>query len=460
MRLIALTTLLMLAGCTTTARITNTPVNDVIPLETGRFTSGRYGQREDSALFFISFSGGGTRAAALSYGVLEELRDTTFTFDGEEKRLLDEIDLISSVSGGSFTAAYYALYGDRIFEDYEEVFLRRNIQRTLINSILNPLNWPSMLFTKMNRTELAINQYDKNIFHGGTFADIQARGGPFVEINATDLGIGKRFSFTQQRFNMLCSDLGSFSVARAVAASSAVPILFKPVTLQNYDSCEYEDPPWIAHARKNMDQDERKRNWVETSDSYQDKKQRQYIHLMDGGITDNLGIRSLYERIEAAGGALRALKNSNIPLPKHFIVIVVNAEIRPADPMDSSIKSPTNREVIAAVSTTQIARYNLESILLLQNALERWTAELSTPENKVTPYFIKLDFESIADRKIRLIFNSISTSFSLPNKEVDKLIKAGRTLLRQSPDYQRLIALIREAEQNAMASSREQRNTE
>jgi len=80
--------------------------------------------------------------------------------------------------------------------------------------------------------------------------------------------------------------------------------------------------------------------------------------------------------------------------------------------------------------------------------MERWATELSTPDHKVTPYFIKLDFESIADEKVRLVFNNMATSFSLPNEEVDNLIKAGRVLLRQSPDYQRLIALIREVEQS------------
>ena len=73
----------------------------------------------DKLLVYLTFSGGGTRAAALSYGVLEELRDTETTISGRKQRLLDEVDVISSVSGGSFTAAYYGLFGDRIFKDFE-----------------------------------------------------------------------------------------------------------------------------------------------------------------------------------------------------------------------------------------------------------------------------------------------------------------------------------------------------
>ncbi len=101
----------------------------------------------------LAFSGGGTRAAALSYGVLQELRDTQVTVAGRDERLIDEADTISSVSGGSFTSAYYGLYGERIFADYEQRFLRRNIQGELIWALLNPLNWFSLF--RYGRLELA-----------------------------------------------------------------------------------------------------------------------------------------------------------------------------------------------------------------------------------------------------------------------------------------------------------------
>ena len=139
--LIVVSLLLVLGGCASTSRITNTPVSDQIPSNRQQITTGVKGQRSDDAFFYISLSGGGTRAAAFSYGVLQELRDTTYIDRGAERRLLDEADYISSVSGGSFTAAYYGLYGDQIFEDYESVFLRQNVQKTLIGSVLNPFNW-------------------------------------------------------------------------------------------------------------------------------------------------------------------------------------------------------------------------------------------------------------------------------------------------------------------------------
>ena len=87
------------------------------PAQGYRFDNLKPGHNNTDSLFVIvAFSGGGTRAASFSYGVLEALQDTEIKWKGEKKRLLDEVDIISSVSGGSFTAAYFVLYRDRIFE--------------------------------------------------------------------------------------------------------------------------------------------------------------------------------------------------------------------------------------------------------------------------------------------------------------------------------------------------------
>ncbi|MGH6882713.1 MAG: hypothetical protein ACREFM_17470, partial [Hypericibacter sp.] len=67
----------------------------------------------------LAFSGGGKRSAAFGYGALTGLRDLTIKIGGRERRLLDEVDSMSAVSGGSFPAAYYGLYRDKIFTDFE-----------------------------------------------------------------------------------------------------------------------------------------------------------------------------------------------------------------------------------------------------------------------------------------------------------------------------------------------------
>ena len=85
----------------------------------------------DNLFVVVSFSGGGARASALSYGVLRELARTPIVWEGYRKRLVDEINIINGLSGGSFTAAYYALYHDRIFHEFEDRFLRKDWESEL-----------------------------------------------------------------------------------------------------------------------------------------------------------------------------------------------------------------------------------------------------------------------------------------------------------------------------------------
>jgi NTE family protein len=261
-----------ITGCAGTPHIKNTPLTEMKTVEyNSRAISNSGQQRSADMALYVAFSGGGTRAAAFSYGVLEELRDTRYTVNGQSTRLLDEIDGISSVSGGSFTAAYYALFGDQIFDDYEDIFLRRNVQKTLIVKLFNPVNWVRGLFAGLNRTEMAIDFYDKNIFRGSTYADVYAAGGPALGINATDLSIGARFTFNQEQFNLLCSDLSSFSVARAVAASSAVPVAFTPITIKNFSGCDYTDHPLVKTQSPPAEDNVRYNMLLDRVESYTDK---------------------------------------------------------------------------------------------------------------------------------------------------------------------------------------------
>ncbi len=155
-----------------------------VPLEKYRPDYGYIGQNmgpeghSEELMLVLSFSGGGTRAAAFSYGVLEELRTTEININGSKRRLLDEIDLISGVSGGSFTAAYFGLFGDRIFEDYQSRFLKKNIQGAIMSAtFLNPANWLRLSSPFFDRSDLAAEYYDKNIFDGKTFEDMLKRRG-------------------------------------------------------------------------------------------------------------------------------------------------------------------------------------------------------------------------------------------------------------------------------------------
>ncbi|MGW8270444.1 MAG: patatin-like phospholipase family protein [Burkholderiales bacterium] len=431
----ALLLVTLLSGCASTAVVQNPPSASTAPPTGYSLSAWSRSERPDDILLNLAFSGGGTRAAALSYGVLKALRDTEVTLGGQPRRLLDEVDAITSVSGGSFTAAYYGLYGDRTFTDFERVFLRRDVEQALISRIVSPAS----MLDSAGRTESAIKDYDENVFHGATYADLAKANGPLIVINASDLGHGVRFSFLQEYFSLLCSELMPFPVARAVAASSAVPVLFSPVVVRNYPDCGSTPPPWLAALRERSVGDERTTQLVDGLASYFDKDKRKFIHFVDGGVTDNLGLRATFDIIETIGGPIAYLEKFSRRPPREIVFIVVNAATEPELGMDRSEQPPSLLETVQAMNDIQVHRYSVDTIELTKQSLAEWAKALSTPDRPVAAYFIQLSFRNLAPER-RSFFNQIPTRLALNDAQVDALIAAGAELLRTSPEFQRLLA--------------------
>ncbi|HPQ95444.1 MAG: patatin-like phospholipase family protein [Thiothrix sp.] len=386
----------------------------------------------------LAFSGGGSRAAALSYGVLRELEATPLP-GRVGKTMLDEVNIISAVSGGSFTAAYYGLHGKGIFRDFEQVFLRRNIQGALTRQLLSPVRW----LVGEDRTEAAIRIYDDEIFKGANFRDMLRPGRPMILINASDLASGARFSFIQEYFSLLCSDINTFPVARAVAASSAVPVLFSPVILENHNTCRLRTQPWIERTRQRAVSDPELRQLVNGLDAYQNRSQRRYAHFVDGGITDNLGLRAITDMMELAGGTKPLLETLELRPPRRLVILLVNAATRPEITMDRSTAQPSIGTTISAMTDIQLHRYNTATIDRAKASLQQWVAQISSPQHVVRPYFIELDITAEPDAARLRFLNRIPTSFRLTDEQVDVLIRTGAELLRTNTGFQRLMSDIR-----------------
>src|SRR5437773_2875660 len=242
---VTITALLVLGGCAT--RPVNPPITQVDANTGYTFQTRQKHFRSEENIVVLAFSGGGTRAAAFSYGVLEFLRRTEIVApNGSKFRLIDSIDVITGVSGGSFTALAYGLYGDKLFDDYEQRFLKRNVQGELIARALNPIYWADLSSTGWGRSELAAQLYDEVLFNGATFGDLDRGDGPFILASATDISSGSRLTFNQNLWNALCSNLDPVRLSRAAAASSAVPVVLSSVTINNYGgTCGFTVPPWV-----------------------------------------------------------------------------------------------------------------------------------------------------------------------------------------------------------------------
>ncbi|CAI8164222.1 MAG: Uncharacterised protein [Pseudidiomarina mangrovi] len=438
-RLMLLPVLMVLsAGCTTYAMIDNqSSVTNNTSIRYGLAGFNKQQRTTDDVTVVLAFSGGGGRAAALAYGVMQGLRSSQF--GQQQRRLLDEVDMITSVSGGSFTAAYYGLYGDRLFSDFEGDFIRRDYQTEWLTGLANPVQW----FSSRGRTDIATQIYEERLFQGATFADLDAADGPLIVINATDLGGGARFSFLQEYFDLLCSDLSSYPIARAVTASSAVPIMLNPVVLRNHQGCLNPTQDYLQQINSNeLDEFKRAPGLIETVNAlnrYQDKQQRPYIHLVDGGITDNLGLMALYEMVEIGGGIKPFVERIGGKPTPQLVVISVNASVKPAYAIEASNEIPSIDNTVSAVTDIQLHRYNAATISVMNQALTRWSQELSDFWQPVEPYLIEISFDGVQQEQQRLLLNQIPTGLALTPEQADALIQAGQQLLQNHPEFQRLM---------------------
>lgn len=459
---------LLLAACAPFTA-SNPPLAQYAPEAGYRFERLDRGDNNSDELFVIvTFSGGGTRAAALAYGVLEALRDTTIQWRGRSVPLLDEVDVISSVSGGSFPAAYYALHGQRIFDEFPDRFLYRPVQSDLIRLALLPTNWLRLAAPAYGRSDLAAEFYHREVFGGATYADVIARNRrPFVILNATDMTTGTQFPFTQDQFDLMCSDLAGVPLAHAAASSSAFPGGLTALTFENYaGTCGYRQPPWVQLAVEDHGSRVNPRRTARAENrlllAAEGPARRPYIHLTDGGVADNIGLRGPLDAILSTNHPWSVLQRMNQKKIDTLVVIVVNAATDPATDRDRTAAVPGLIDTLTTAATVPLGNYSFDTVELLSKAVgefntdarlvdgcntlsarrsEQCALNLPAP-HKVDLYPVQVAFEYIAAPEERTWFKNLPTNFGLPRESVDKLRAVGRRLLGEDPNFRKLLKAL------------------
>jgi NTE family protein len=465
--LLALGIALLLAACSA-SRPVNPPIAAAGAEKGYRFETalGPTGPTDD--LIILAFSGGGTRAAAFSYGVLEALRDVEIDRPKHGKRrLLDSVSVIAGVSGGSFTALAYGLYGDELFGQYETRFLKRDVEGTLFSRLLDPINWGPLSSSGWGRSELAADYYDEILFNGATYADLLRRPGPLVIANATDLSTGARFYFSQSMFDIICSDLGAVRLSRAAAASSAVPVIFSPVTFNNYGgSCGARPPEWFVTTGelKGSPALPLLRATAELDDlrAFADGEKRPYIHLVDGGVADNLALRGVLGALTEFEALRLVGRKAPLDTVRRIVVFVVNSESAPANNWDRSEDGPGPIEVLLQAVGVPIDRYSYDAVLQLWELAARWELlnrlrEVAAPADRDKPVFelamrvpraqisiVEVSFARVESPEERAYLNQLPTSFVLPGEAVDRLRRAAKSAVLDSPSFKQYLQALRE----------------
>jgi NTE family protein len=441
-RLMLALALIPLGGCAMWPKLGD-PIERVDPESGYRLSLQPAERRSDDIFFMTSFSGGGARAAALAYGVLQQLSRDRIHHDGADKPLLAEVDLISAVSGGSVTATAYALHGDRFFTDFEDRFLKRKMERAFWISVFNPYNLARLASARFARGDLLAELLDKRLYGRSTYGDLLGRPDrPFVVVGVADVSGGGRLEFTQTQFDALCLDLSTYPIARAVAASGAAPPTLTPITLRSYaGNCGYRAPRWVIEQASLDPASSRRAALAREMMRYQDRNLIKYLHLVDGSVSDDLAIRTAIDAIDAVAGTddpADPVEFLRVRRPKKIVFISVDAASLPGLRVAGRARAPSELTAARLAALVSVNRNSIESKIALRSSLELVVQKLSQQE-PVELYYIEVSPDKLADAARRDDLMSVPTSFNLAPAVIDRVACSGGEILSQSTEYIRLV---------------------
>lgn len=396
----------------------------------------------------LAFSGGGLRASAFAAGVLDGLASAP-AGNGD---LLDSVAFISSVSGGSLTAAYFVLNGRDGLAHIRERVLDRDFESHMNLSLASPANWARLLRGGLNdRTNFA-QVLDDEVFRHATFADLYARGRPDLWINATDLYHRTSFPFLPGIFNALCSDLRRFPVADAVAASMAVPVVFKPTVLRTFpQDCPTAEATFVQPTLKNPSSPRVLRAMAEAMRSYRDPDGPGFVKLVDGGVTDNFGLSSLLMSRAVASDAYSPMTPRDAIRVRKLLFLVVDAGRGPSGSWNRQFDGPGGIDSALAATdaaidaAARLAADSFQAVMLKwRDAAVAYRCGLSRAELAAlggvpadwrcddVEFIVELLSFQNADPALGARARAVETRLKLPREQIDIAMEAGRQAVRNS----------------------------
>ncbi|MCE4553445.1 patatin-like phospholipase family protein [Pelomonas cellulosilytica] len=392
----------------------------------------------------LSFSGGGLRAAAFAYGVLEGLREQP---SARGHSLLDDVKFVTSVSGGSLTAAYFGLHGPDGMVAFRDKVLMRDGEAGLRFSLLNPNNLMRLMAGGINDRSNFNDWLDRDVFRGATFADLFRRERPVVWINASNTQYRLAFPFHERAFDAICSDLASFPVSEAVAASMAVPLFFAPVVLEKFpEACQ---TPLIAgpvdRGAERDDQYRLRLALLRALKDFRDPKAGRYLKLVDGGVTDNLGLVSILQSRVLLNTPYGPISEQDAATMRRLLFIVVDAGQGPSGDWSREVTGPSGVDIATAAVDTAIESTMRMSYAYFVPMARRWERDLVTwrcslPDERKAALraanpdwrcedlkfaVTQISFGDLPDSE-EAALNAIPTRLKLPAEQIDRLIAAAR----------------------------------
>jgi NTE family protein len=457
--------LLLLCTCLLLAACASAPMNPPRNKPAAAQTMQRAPMPLDAdTVVALSFSGGGLRAAAFSYGVLEGLREQAST---PGRSLLDEVSFITSVSGGSLTSAYFGLHGAEGLREFRDKVLLRDGEANLRFSLFNPNNLRRLFAGGLNDRSDFNDWLEKDVFKGATFADMLKRPRPVVWISASNVQYRLAFPFHERTFDALCSDLASYPVSEAVAASMAVPLFFAPVVVERFpDACKVQLPPGLAVRRDERDDQHRLRlALARLFRDNVDSKTGRYLKLVDGGLTDNLGLVAILQSRVLLNTPYGPIPEQDAATMRRLLFIVVDAGQGPSADWAREVAGPSGVDIASGAVDTAIESTMRMSYASFLPMVRNWERDLVTyrcslsderkaalralnPEWRCEDIHFSVTQISFADlsEADEVALNAIPTRLKLPAAQVDQLIAAGRRAVAEDRAVQRFSTAVQRGE--------------
>ncbi|RDI60929.1 patatin-like phospholipase family protein [Microvirga subterranea] len=424
-----------------------------------------------STVVGVAFSGGGMRASAFSYGVLSELDRYEMATDRGQTRMTDMVDLVTGVSGGSVTAAYFGLKGREGLPAFRSRFLERNAEQGFDTDVSLGNVLRIVEDGGVNDRSRFPRWLDENLFDGATYADLFARKRPLVWIAASDIYSRVPFVFEPITFSILCSDLSKVRLSEAVAASAAVPGLFIPMNVENFGaSCGGHVPQWYQRGVADTTAPATLRASAAAVMRYRgDPEKYRYVKLLDGGLTDNFGIHSLAVARTNRDRPYMPMTAEQAVRVKRFLFLVVDAGRDPAGNWPRTLASPSGMELAGVVTDAAIDSgvykgYDYFTTIMRdwQADLRRWRCSLSSDEvvklrgtlsgwncADLTFTVGRVSFED-AGAELKAELDKVPTRFKLDPQTLETVISAGETALRNNAVFR---SFIRKGPRRAVTAS-------
>jgi NTE family protein len=427
----------LLAAC---ARIDNAPVNVAVDAAPGSARALPAGPPPvpRPSLIAVTLSGGGTRAAAFGWGALSALTENP----GPDGSLARSVRAIAGVSAGAILGAHFTISGPDGLPAFRDRFLDQDVQSAL-RTTPTPENLLRAAKGGVNdRSGLPMWLKD-NLLGSATLGDLDDLSRPRFIVHATDMQNRAPFLFDQRSFRAVCSERRSFPLTEAVAASAAVPVLFAPMVIRNFNgacaTAPDQDRPTGQRTRlTGID-----RHGLRSLQAYRSSASDGFIKLNDGGLVDNLGVGALMASANLADTASAPFAPRETDLAREVMFLVIDGSTRNGRAINTEEHGPGVITAMAASVDAMIDTASRRSLDTMERWMHEWRNRVimercarGLPKCRdLTVRLVRIALEDLTDQEDARRFADSTTALRMSRDDVTFFASKGRELLQQNVSF-------------------------